>query len=434
MNKRFKKLMAMTIVMAMVIATALMGCGKKDDGGKSTGTVTDGDDITQGKTEFKFISAMADAERTEIIDFVLDQLKEKYPNVTFVNESGEDYNNKAKLAFSSGSGYALVFTDDLGLTALREADYLLELSEYIAERGWEDRQLEGATDFYNQRTPGEKYSVGMNYAPVVVYYNKEIFSELNLSIPTTIDEYENALKIATENGYIGAENCKDNINGWYIQSLVQNKAPFEDVLKWYYLENSSDNMKTAFIESSEIVKKWSDAGYFRKDYEGIDYGDVPTLFAQGNTAMSLDGNWFLYEYENTGLDVGVFAFPGVTDSSEDNYIINPVDTAFAIGKQVDDTQLAVALDFIDLMLSPETAELWLEKGSIPSLDYDFDDLAASPLTQELLAAIQDTKSGFYLDNVRPGFLDVFIKEMQLFLTGEQSAEDMWNRIDEYWHG
>ena len=144
-------------------------------------------------------------------------------------------------------------------------------------------------------------------------------------------------------------------------------------MQWYYLEDTKDSIKNAFVESSEIVKKWSDAGYFRKDYEGIDYGDTTTLFGQGQTAMSLDGNWVLYDYENTGLDVGVFAFPGVTDNTQENYIINPVDAAFAVGKQVDEKQKAVAFDFIDLMLTPEVAAQWLKSGSIPSLDYDFSD-------------------------------------------------------------
>lgn len=418
MKKSMKRIAAMGLAVVMAMSTALVGCGKGGDG---------------GKTQFKFITAMSDAGRTEIIDSVVNQLKEKYPEVEFINDSGEDYNNKAKLAFSSDEGYQLVFTDDLGLTALREAGYLLELSKYAKERGWVEKQINGATDFYNQRTPGEMYTVGMNYAPIIVYYNKDIFEELNLEIPTTLEEYENVMKVATEAGYIGAENCKDNINGWYIQSIVQNKAPFDDVLKWYYREESKDTMKTAFIEASETVKKWCDAGYFREDFDGIDYGDVPSLFGQGQTAMSIDGNWFLYDYENTGLNVGVFPFPGVSDNTQDNYIINPVDAAFAVGKDVDETQLAVALDFIDLMLTPETAVQWLDKGSIPSLDAEFPKDAASPLTQELMTAIDGTKSGFYLDNVKPGFLELFLKEMQLYLMGDQSAEDMYSRIDEFWH-
>ena len=411
------KLRAVAMAAMLAATIGMIGCGSKKE----------------EATEFKFITAMSDSARTEVIDHVLDQLKEKYPDVTFINDSGEDYNNKAKLGFSSGSGYELVYTDDLGLSALREGGYLLELSEDAKERGWVDRQQEGATDFYNQRTPGEMYTVGTNYAPVVVYYNKDIFEELNLSIPTTLEEYENVLKAATENGYIGAENCKDNINGWYIQSLVQNLAPFEDVLDWYYLEESKDSMKGAFVEAAETVKKWSDAGYFRKDYEGIEYGDVPMLFAQGQTATSLDGNWFLPDYENSGINVGVFAFPSVSDSSQANYIINPVDAAFAIGKHVDEKQHAIAVDFIDLMLSEEVADIWLERGSLPSLDCDYSDAPASELTKELLDAIKDCRSGFYLDNVKPGFLEVFIKEMQLYLLGDQQAEAMWENIDKFWH-
>lgn len=421
MKNKMKKVTAIMLITAMTASIVLTGCGSKEGGS------------SKGKTQFKFITAMSDADRTAVIDSVVEKLQEKYPDVEFVNESGEDYNNKAKLAFSSGDGYDLVYTDDLGLTALREAGYLLDLKDYAEERGWFERQQDGITDFYNQRTPGEVYTIGMNYAPVVVYYNKDIFEELNLEVPKTLAEYENVMKVATENGYIGAENCKDNVNAWYMESLVQNKAPFEDVLDWYYLEESKDTMKTAFMESAEIIKGWADAGYFRKDFEGIDYGDVASLFGQGQTAMSMDGNWMLPEYESTGLNVGVFAFPGVTDASQTNYIINPVDAAFAVGKHVEGEKLDVALDFIDIMLTEEIGEKWMECGSLSALKSDFADAEISDLTKELLDAIDGTQSGFYLDNVKPGFLEVFLKEIQLYVLGDESAEEMWTNMDEFWH-
>lgn len=424
MKKNIKKYSALGLTAVMALSVGLTGCGKSEGEGESA---------KSGKTEFKYITAMSDAGRTEIIDAVIEKLQEKYPDVEFINDSGEDYNNKAKLAFSSGDGYDLVLTDDLGLTALRDAGYLLDLGKYAEEKDWFNRQQEGATDFYNQRTPGEVYTIGMNYAPVVVYYNKDIFEELNLEIPTTLDEYENVLKTATEAGYIGSENCKDNVNCWYIESMVQNKAPFQDILDWYYLNDTKDTVETAFKESAELLKTWSDAGYFRKDYVGIDYGDVPSLFGQGQTAMSLDGNWFLYDYESTGLNVGVFPFPGVTDNTQDNYIINPVDAAFAVGNHVDETELAVAIDFIDTMLTPEIAEKWLTVGSVPSVAYDYSNSDTSELTKEMLASIEGTQSGFYLDNVKPGFLDLFIKNTQLFMTGDESADDMWNEYDKFWH-
>lgn len=429
-----KKLLSIA-ALAVALTVMLTGCGgsRQAESTSSASVSTATEDVTQVKTDFKFITAMSDESRTKVLDGVIEKLKQKYPNVEFTNDSGEDYNNKAKLAFSSGDGYSLVLTDDLGLSALREADYLLDLTQYVKEKGWVDRQLPDATNFYNQRTPDKAYTVGMNYAPVIVYYNKDIFQKLNLKIPTTLDEFENVMKVAKENGYIGAENCKDNINGWFIQSLVQNKAPFQDVLNWYYRQESSENMKKAFIESENLIKKWSDAGYFRKDYIGIDYGDVPTLFGKGETAMSLDGNWFLGDYEKTGLNIGIFAFPGVTDNKTPNYIINPVDAAFAVGKQVNPTQLAVALDFIDTMLTPEFAEQWLSVGSVPSVKYDYSKTNVSPLTKELLETIKNTKSGFYLDNVKPGFLDVFIKQTQLFLTGDQTSEQMWDNLDAEWH-
>ncbi len=415
MKKSIKKLVALTSVFALA-AASLVSCG-----GESA-----------KKTEFRFIASMSDTDRTAILDSVIVQLQEKYPNVEFINDSGSDYNNRAKLAFSSGDGYDLVLTDDLGISPLRDAGYLMELTPYIEQYGWEDRQYEGATDFYNQRTPGQQYTVGMNYAPISVYYNKTIFAELGLEIPKTIEEYENVMKVATEAGYIGAENAKENVNGWYIQSLVQNLAPYEDVVNWYYLEESTPAVEQAFKDSYALVKKWSDAGYFRKDYQGIDYGDVPTLFAKGESAMSIDGNWFLGSYEQGGVDVGVFPFPGVYDANQQLTIINPVDAAFGIGAQVTEENKQIALDFIDLMLTPETSVQWLAVGSIPSVKADYPEDKISPLTKELMTAMEGTRSGYYLDNAKAGFLDVFIKETQLCISGDQTIDQTWENLDKFW--
>ena len=390
-------------------------------------------EVNEEKGKFKFITAMSDTERTDVINSVIEKLQQKYPNVEFINDSGEDYNNKIKLAFSSGDEYQLIYTDDLGIAPLVESGYLLEISDYIKKYNWVDRQADGVTDFYNTRTPGEEYSVGMNQAPIVVYYNKDIFDELGVEIPKTLSEYEDILKKATEAGYIGSENCKDTVSGWYIQSIVQNQAPFDDILDWYYRRDSKDSVKEAFIKAEDTVKAWSDAGYFRDQYEGIDYGDVPTLFAQGKTAMSLDGNWFLYNYEQSGLNVGVFPFPAWSNEDDPHYIINPADAAFAIGKNSSDLQVSVAVDFINEMLTPETAEQWLAIGSIPTVKDGVDTSTATPLTQELIASIDGTQPGFYLDNVKSGFLEKFQAEMQLFLSGDQSSDDMWSHLDEFWH-
>lgn len=423
MKKSIKKLTALSLVFALSSVT-LASCGGDD---------ASGDSASGGKTQFKFITAISDTDRTAILNDVIAQLQEKYPDVEFVNDSGADYNNRAKLAYGSGDGYDLIFTDDLGISPIRDAGYLLDLAPYIDEYGWEERQYEGATDFYNQRTPGEQYTVGMNYAPVTVFYNKDIFAELGLEVPTTIEEFENCLKVATDNGYIGAENAKENVSGWYVQSMVQNYAPFEDILSWYYLEDAPDSVGAAFQKSFDKVKSWADAGYFRPNYEGIDYGDTAMLFAQGESAMSLDGNWFLSAYEQAEFNVGVFAFPSNSDANQDLYIINPVDAAFGVGANVTDVERQVAIDFIDIMLTQEIAEQWLQIGSIPTVKADYSDDVASPLTQELLTAIDGTKSGFYLDNAKAGLLDVFIKEVQLFMLGDQTSEETWTNIDKFWN-
>ena len=130
---------------------------------------------------------------------------EKWPNVKIVNETGSEFAQKMKMAFSSGDGYEIVYVDDLNQQVLMEGNYLMDITEDIKARGWLDKTVDGAIEFNNLRTPGKFYSAAFLMAPVVVYYNKDIFQELNVEIPKTVEELEAIMAKAKEAGYIPTE-------------------------------------------------------------------------------------------------------------------------------------------------------------------------------------------------------------------------------------
>ena len=65
---------------------------------------------------------------------------------------------------------------------------------------------------------------------VPVYYNKDIFNELGVEVPTTIDELENIMAKAKEAGYIPTECGGDAYHQilWAVESMVLNGAPKEE--------------------------------------------------------------------------------------------------------------------------------------------------------------------------------------------------------------
>jgi hypothetical protein len=41
--------------------------------------------------------------------------------------------------------------------------------------------------------------------------------------------------------------------------------------------------------------------------------------------------------------------------------------------------------------------------------------------------------GFYLDNVKPGYLDYFNKQTQLMILGDLNPEGVWTALDAEWN-
>jgi raffinose/stachyose/melibiose transport system substrate-binding protein len=415
-----------SMVALLVVATLLAGCTK---------SVSESDTSKKGDKEltFTFMTAISDETRTAVIDKGLEILKEKYPNVNFVNDSGGDYGQKMKLAFSSGEGYDLVFVDDLLQQTFVQDDYLMELTPHMSKYNWVERSVPGAVEFNNLRTPGKTYSIGSGVSSLMVYYNKDIYEELGLEIPTTLEEFEANCDAILKAGYIPSESSKDNTNFWYIQSMVLNGAPKAEIDDWYYNRQITPAVEQAFIDAATTYQSWVKKGYFREGFEGVDYGDLPTLFAQGDSAMSIDGNWFVSAYESTGINVGVFPFPGNREKVDKPYIVGAIDAGWALNNELDEQKTQIGLDFIDVMMSEELAIDWYEAGSMPTINTDYSAANATELSKEFLEKSNGSNVGFFLDNVKPGYLDRFTKETQLLMLGESTPEQFWNGLEEEWN-
>lgn len=383
--------------------------------------------------ELRMMTSMNGDARTKLIDEAIAIFNEKWPNVTISNETTNDYAQKFQLSFSSGDGYDIVYVDDLNQQMLMEGNYLMDITEDVKERGWLDKTVPGAIEFNNLRTPGKYYSAAFLMAPIVVYYNKDIFNELGVKIPKTVEELENIMKTAKEAGYIPTECAGDVYNQilWMVCSMVLNSAPKEEIDDWYYGRDCSDNVKNAFINAYAKVKEWYDNGYFRDNFEGTKMEDIATLFSQGKTAFVVGGDWDIALYEASGLNVGAFVFPGFS-ADEAPYIVNATDGAWALNAGLNATEKEAALDFIDVFFQDDYVKRWYEEGFTLATTTDVSNVETSELRKEIAESTKDTKIGFYLDNTKPGYLDYLVKETQLFFQGQYTPETLWDSLYTEW--
>ena len=132
---------------------------------------------------------------------IIEDFMKKYPNikidVTYM--SSDDIKANTKIAASSGtlpdmwynwSGVLAEFYAENGLC--------MDLTDYAAENGWEEKYLEGAIEqcSYN----GQLIGLPQNLVSLDMYYRADIFEEYGIKVPTTLAELETACDTLVENG------------------------------------------------------------------------------------------------------------------------------------------------------------------------------------------------------------------------------------------
>jgi ABC-type glycerol-3-phosphate transport system substrate-binding protein len=421
-----RKIILVSLLAAFVVG--LIGCSSGNKSNNNSGAsspANEAENITLSVTSY-----LNSEERIKMMDETIAIFNKEHPNVK-INHSadGGNYEQSLKLAFSSGEGQDIVYVDDAKQQLLQKNNYLMDITEDVKSRGWLDQQVSGAIEYNNLRTPDSYYSVPFLMAPVVVFYNKQIFEELQLTPPTNIAEFNTILEKAKSAGKIPMENAGlNNFNlMWSFFSLLYGQVDMKDVNDFYYLKDVTKPLEDAMISSLTTLNDWVNKGYYRKDMSSIDYNAIPTVFAKGESAMVVDGDWNLPAYKDLDFPVGVFAFP-VTDSSLPNTIVNATDGAWALNAELTPAKKQAALDFIEVFMEPEVVKIWSEGGLTSSITVDSSSFSLPPLKQELNEAISTTNIGFYLDGALPGFTDVVVKETQKMMLKESTPEECWNNI------
>lgn len=236
-----------------------------------------------------------------------------------------------------------------------------DLTEYAEKNGWNDTFTPSALELCTLSDQLSGYPT--SYNAVGIYYNKAIFDECGIEVPTTFDEFEAACATLKENGY--TPMAAAGLNGWHVmrwvELLVEHYAGSELHDKLNTFEESWDN--EAVVQALEKYKEWVDAGYFPDGFLTSDPNDTIMPFGSGECAMDIQGQWYDGSLIQTGLDVsdyGVFAFP----SGGTNRM-----SAFAemtqFNANLTDEELDACVKFMDYYYNDENVSNYEEYYNLP---------------------------------------------------------------------
>ncbi len=202
----------------------------------------------------------------------------------------------------------------------------------------------------------------------VVLYNKDIFKENGLSVPKTWSEYtalcEKLKKNSVTPCVFGFKDAWNVSAPW--GAIVANTVE-EDL--YTKVNQGEATLKDAYDGCADQMKELS--GFGQEDLFGYGYNDACVSFANGETAMFLQGNWALPVILQTNPDanIGMFVLP-VTENEEDNHMTTQIDLMFSLFRTTEHKE--ECMRFIEFLTEEDSMQQYMdEQTAVPAIEGEF---------------------------------------------------------------
>lgn len=296
----------------------------------------------------------------------------------------EQYKTKLTTLMASNAVPDIFFTWELSyLQPFVEGGKVVDITSYLEEdKEWKDSFAGGTLDCLAY--DGKNYGVPTQKSLCAMFYNKQIFEENGVKVPTTYDEFLTVCQTLKDNGVTPMSVCGTDawIPAQFVQQIAGGMAG-DEMFKAVCNGEEKWNNET-HVKAAEEVKAMADKGYFQEGYIGMGPEESTDLFTSGQTAMYFMGVWDADKIAKSdiGEQAGAFVVPAY-DPQYNNISVGSVDTSFAVSKNCKNVDAAVA--FLKYWTSQENEEMLLyECGRIPAGNYPIDESKVSPLTAEVL--------------------------------------------------
>ena len=377
-----KKKAAAVLLTAVMMGSLLSGCsGGGDSAGGQAGGSKGGDTLTvmcvgtEADTYIDAYNAIAE-EFSKNNEYGVEVKIDFYEN--------EQYKTKLTTLMASNAVPDVFFTWELSyLQPFVEGGKVADITSYLEEdQEWKNSFADGTLELLS--FDGKNYGIPTQKSLCVMFYNKQIFQENNLQVPTTYEEFLEVCQTLKDNGVTPMSVCGTDawIPAQFVQQIAGGMAGdqrFNDICNGKEKWNNEIHVKAA-----EEVKKMADKGYFQDGYIGMGPEESTDLFTTGKTAMYFQGAWDADKCAKSeiGENVGAFVLPPY-DSQYTNISVGSVDTSFAVAETCKNKDAAVA--FLKYWTSQESEETLLyENGRIPAGNCEIDESKLSPLMVDIL--------------------------------------------------
>ncbi|MCU1578040.1 MAG: sugar transporter [Rhodoglobus sp.] len=305
--------------------------------------------------------------------------------VTYQPTGTNDYNAAIQSQVDSGTGPDVIMCRPFDVNrAWIDKGYFDDLKSLPGIDGFTPTALGAWTGANN-----DPYCVPIASVLAGFYYNKTIFTELGLKIPTTMAEFTAVLQAIKDNGKY-TPLALGSADGWQLSynvldSIGPNYWKGEDG-RLGLIDGTKKLTDPDFVAAFQAVSDLK--SYMPDGYQSLKYEDQMQLFTLGKAAIMADGSWDVTAATATGLDIGVFA-PPVVKAGDQRYLQEMPDQG--VGLNAGSKNKDAANTFLSWLASSDFQSIYVDKvpgffsmGSAPvtytnALAQEFADLKTDAL-------------------------------------------------------
>ncbi|RJK97964.1 extracellular solute-binding protein [Vallicoccus soli] len=364
----------------------LVSCAPSDEGSAGGSAAGEGGDQTVTVWSWRTEDAAA-------YEQIFDAYEEANPGVTvdFRAFKNTEYNQILSTGLTGDGGPDVAQLRAYGqLQPLVEGGDLVPLPDDVDVAGFDETVLEGARG----REDGELYGVPFAVQTLQVYYNKGLFADNGIEVPTTWEEMLQAAQTLQEAGVTPfAVGAKDAWTLPILHDIVGSARYGGPQFEQQVLSGEKDFTDPAWVDSLGLLGQLQP--YMPEDVVGVAYTDAQVLFTSGQAAMFPGGSFELgfFQEQAPDLDMGVFEVPPPPGS----VLTEPVTPGYAdgsFGVSAASDAPDAAMDLVRWMATPEFGQAFTDAvkqlSPVPGVE------PSDPLLQEMATNYEESGAPYLM--------------------------------------
>ena len=345
---------------------------------------------------------------------IISSFQEANPDIEVIRVPKEQstLEETLKAAFMAGDAPDVIYLE-AGIGSVGnyvKAGYYEDLTNAYDEYGWKNNLMSACWEIPS--ADNFIWGVGNEMETMSLYVNQDIFDELGLEQPKTIEELTEDMKVIKDAGYNVLANTLDS--EWYnnmnfIGTILYSYMSQDEIENVMNQDGSWD--KESVRAAVECIADWLDKGYFPSHPE-VD-GDQEQLYFAGDTALWITGNWEVGNTtEKTDFTTSIYPFPGSETCSDGGSQVNFAGGAYLVYSGSESKE--AAYKFIEWWNKADKdgkspALEWSLENGFPAYTYsvqDNEEYKANKKLSAMSAANPEAPTDFIVDSNFPGISSV----------------------------